>query len=68
MEEKIDLNLLCIVCGSENTVKDEGMDWMDIYFDEMDVALFCCDCDKFTTVVTYEPPSVNSKRAFTKED
>jgi len=68
MDEKLDLNTLCIVCGSENTDEDEGMDWLDKYFDERDVALWCIDCDKFTTIVTYEPPSVNSKRAFTKED
>jgi len=68
MEEKFDLNELCIVCGSENTDEDEGMNWLDKYFDEMDVPLWCNDCNKFTTIVTYRPPSVDSKRAFTEED
>ena len=67
MDEKLDLNTLCIVCGSENTVEDEDMWWYDKYMEGDEVPLWCIDCKKFTTVVTYSSPEVNSKEAYDRD-
>ena len=67
MDEKLDLNTLCIVCGSENTVEEADIDWMDMYLDGEEVPLYCADCEMFTTIVTFSEPVVNSKKHYNRD-
>lgn len=67
-EEKLELNELCIVCGGENTDREDGFDWFEVYFNGREVALFCNDCDKFTTTVTYGEPKIDSKTRYVKTE
>jgi len=65
-EEKLKLNALCIVCGGENTDMDDGSDWWAVYLEGREVDLYCRDCDKFTTTVTYSSPEIDSKTRYVK--